>query len=114
VSDYSEMCVVPSSPEELISLIKERHALIMSERPEKHPGEFKTKPNKAGDTSFLLPEHVESTFTQAFPIYQSLPIGLPRAIFMQFLVAEVHPHDNENGRLSRIMLNAELVANEEH
>ena len=33
---------------------------------------------------------------------------------MQFLVAEVHPHDDGNGRLSRIMLNAELVANEEH
>jgi Fic family protein len=114
VSDYSEMCVVPSSPIELINLLKERHALIMSERPEKRPGEFKIEPNKAGDTSFVLPEHVEGTFTQAFPIYQSLPAGLPRAIFMQFLVAEVHPHDDGNGRLSRIMLNAELVANEEH
>ena len=114
VSDYSEMCVVPSSPEELINLLKERHALIMSERPEKRPGEFKVEPNKAGGTSFVLPEHVEGTFTQAFPIYQSLPAGLPRAIFMQFLVAEVHPHDDGNGRLSRIMLNAELVANEEH
>ena len=114
MSDYSEMCVVPSSPEELINLLKERHALIMSERPEKRPGEFKVEPNKAGGTSFVLPEHVEGTFTQAFPIYQSLPAGLPRAIFMQFLVAEVHPHDDGNGRLSRIMLNAELVANEEH
>lgn len=114
VSDYSEMCVVPSSPLELINLLKERHALIMSERPETRPGEFKIEPNKAGDTSFVLPEHVEGTFTQAFPIYQSLPAGLPRAIFMQFLVAEVHPHDDGNGRLSRIMLNAELVANEEH
>lgn len=114
VSDYSEMCVVPSSPEELINLLKERHALIMSERPEKRPGEFKTEPNKAGDTSFVLPAHVEGTLTQAFPIYQSLPAGLPRAIFMQFLVAEVHPHDDGNGRLSSIMLNAELVANEEH
>lgn len=114
VSDYSEMCVVPSSSEELINLLKERHALIMSERPEKRPGEFKTVPNKAGGTSFVQPEHVEGTLAQAFPIYQSLPAGLPRAIFMQFLVAEVHPHDDGNGRLSRIMLNAELVANEEH
>ncbi|MDG1733760.1 MAG: Fic family protein [Thalassotalea sp.] len=114
VSDYSEMCVVPATAEELINLLKERHALIMSERPEKRPGEFKLDPNKAGGTSFVLPEHVEGTFTQAFPIYQSLPAGLPRAIFMQFLVAEVHPHDDGNGRLSRIMLNAELVANEEH
>ena len=33
-----------------------------------------------------------------------------RAIFMMFLVAEVHPFSDGNGRLSRIMMNAELVS----
>ena len=28
---------------------------------------------------------------------------------MQFLISEVHPFDDGNGRLSRIMMNAELV-----
>ena len=114
VSDYTEMCTVPESPEELLLLLKERHAIIMNERPDKRPGELKQKANKAGDTLFVLPEHVEGTLFQAYPIYQSLPAGLPRAIFMQFLVAEIHPCDDGNGRLSRIMLNAELVANDEH
>jgi Fic family protein len=31
-------------------------------------------------------------------------------MFMQFIVAECHPFDNGNGRLARVMLNAELVA----
>jgi Fic family protein len=29
---------------------------------------------------------------------------------MMFLVCEVHPFDDANGRLARVMMNAELVA----
>nr|UVT38015.1 hypothetical protein cemce18_00011 [uncultured bacterium] len=29
---------------------------------------------------------------------------------MQFFISEIHPFDDRNGRLSRIMMNAELVA----
>jgi fido (protein-threonine AMPylation protein) len=36
--------------------------------------------------------------------------GLPRAIFIAFLVSDVHPFDDGNGRVSRIMLNSELVS----
>ena len=32
-----------------------------------------------------------------------------RAVFMMFLVAEVHPFDDGNGRTARIMMNSELV-----
>ena len=35
---------------------------------------------------------------------------LHRAIFMMFLIAEVHPFADGNGRVARIMMNAELVA----
>ncbi|MFN7098595.1 MAG: Fic family protein, partial [Gammaproteobacteria bacterium] len=37
---------------------------------------------------------------------------LEKALFMQFLIYEVHPFNDGNGRLSRIMMNAELVADE--
>lgn len=37
-----------------------------------------------------------------------------RAVFFRFLVSEIHPFDDSNGRLARIMMNAELSsANEE-
>ncbi len=113
VHDYTEMVSVPNSADELLDLLKQRHSLIMDARPEKRPGQLKVKANKAGDTVFVSPEQVEGTFAQAFPIYQSLPKGLARAIFMQFLVSECHPFDDGNGRLARIMMNAELVSAEE-
>ncbi len=113
VQDYTEMATVPNSADELLDLLIQRHSLMMDARPEKRPGQLKIKANKAGDTVFVLPEQVEGTFAQAFPIYQSLPEGLARAIFMQFLVSECHPFDDGNGRLARIMMNAELVSAEE-
>ena len=38
---------------------------------------------------------------------------LSRAIFIMFVVAEVHPFDDGNGRIARIMMNAELQAGEQ-
>lgn len=113
VQDYTEMVTVPSSADDLLQRLCHRHRIIMHARPEKRPGEFKTEPNKAGDTLFVLPSHVEGTIAQAFTLYQQLPIGMPRAIFMQFLITECHPFDDGNGRLARIMMNAELVAQEQ-
>ena len=113
VQDYTEMATTPNSAEELLALLTQRHSLIMDARPEKRPGQLKIKSNKAGDTVFVAPEQIEGTFAQAFPIYQSVPDGLAKAIFIQFLVTECHPFDDGNGRLARIMMNAELVSAEE-
>lgn len=33
---------------------------------------------------------------------------------MQFLISECHPFDDGNGRIARIMMNAELVASQQH
>lgn len=114
VHDYTEMSAVPDSAEELMQLLKQRHALIMHARPDKRPGELKEKANKAGDTIFVLPGNVEGTLTHAFPLYQQLPDGISKAMLMQFMVAECHPFDDGNGRLARIMMNAELVSAEQH
>lgn len=114
VHDYTEMSTLPDSPEELLHLLKQRHALIMHARPDRRPGELKLKPNKAGDTVFVQPENVEGTLAQAFSLYQQLSPGIARAIFMQFVVTECHPFDDGNGRLARIMMNAELVSSEQH
>ncbi len=114
VHDYTEMSTIPDSAEELLQLLLQRHALIMHARPDKRPGELKQKPNKAGDTLFVLAENVEGTLAQAFSLYQQLPPGIGRAIFMQFMIAECHPFDDGNGRLARIMMNAELVSTEQH
>ena len=54
------------------------------------------------------------TLERGFAIYRDLPSAFERAVFLHGLVTEVHPFADGNGRLARIMLNAELVAvNEE-
>lgn len=40
----------------------------------------------------------------------SLPKGIVRSVFIMFLVAEVHPFADGNGRIARVMMNAELVS----
>jgi len=112
--DMAEMYRVPADADELIDILKTRHEILLSERPDKRPGRFKTKANKAGGTDFVLPGLVEGTLVQGFDLYQSLPEGMPRAIFIHFMISEIHPFDDGNGRLSRIMLNSELVSQDQH
>ena len=112
--DMSEMHKVPADAAELIDILKIRHGILMAERPGKRPGEFKLRPNKAGGSDFVLPELVVGTLVQGFDIYQSLPVGLKRSIFIHFMISEVHPFDDGNGRISRIMMNSELVSQDQH
>jgi hypothetical protein len=108
-NDYSEMSITPESPEEFINILQRRHAILMKERPEKRPGEFKQKFNRAGNTIFVTPKETLGTLYQGFERYQYLKPGLEKALFMQFMISEVHPFDDGNGRLARLMMNAELV-----
>ncbi len=110
VSDAHEMSCLPGSFDELGAILKSRHARIMEGRPDKGPGRFKADPNRAGSTLFVAPELVEGTLAKGFEVYRGLTSPLHRAIFMMFLVAEVHPFADGNGRVARIMMNAELVA----
>jgi len=110
VSDQIEMSRTPRSVEELTTLLKNRHARIMEGRLDKAPGRFKTDANRAGSTVFVTPELVAGTLSKGFEIYRSLATPLYRAIFMMFLVSEVHPFADGNGRAARIMMNAELAA----
>jgi fido (protein-threonine AMPylation protein) len=102
--------LIPRSLDELAALLKSRHAAIMEGRPDKGPGQFKTDPNRAGSTPFVAPELLQGTLAKGFEIYRGLTSPLHRAVFMMFLISEVHPFADGNGRVARIMMNAELVA----
>lgn len=109
-SDEREMSRRPRSFEELIEILQSRHTLVMEGRPGKAPGRFKTEANRAGSTVFVAPELVRGTLLKGFEMYRGLSNPLHRAVFMRFLVAEVHPFADGNGRTARLMMNAELVA----
>jgi hypothetical protein len=110
VSDPREMSRLPRTFDDLRALLKSRHASIMEGRPGKSPGQFKSDLNRAGSTLFVAPELVHGTLAKGFEIYRGLTSPLHRAIFMMFLVSEVHPFADGNGRTARVMMNAELVA----
>ncbi len=110
VSDSHEMSRRPRNGEEFIELLRARHARVMEGRPGMGPGTFKTEANRAGGTMFVAPDLVQGTLRKGFDIYRGIAAPLHRAIFMMFVVAEVHPFTDGNGRVARIMMNAELVA----
>lgn len=112
VSNSQEMGRVPASADELLDLLKSRHAVLLAGRPEKNPGSFKETVNRAGETVFVAPELVPGTLMKGFEVYRAIEDPLARAMFMMFLIAEIHPFSDGNGRIARVMMNAELVHGE--
>lgn len=82
----------------------------MSGRPENAPGEYKQRPNAAGNTLFVAPDRVRGTLHAGLGIVNGLEHPFARAVLMHFLLADVHPFVDGNGRISRIMMTKELLA----
>ena len=99
-----------SSPDTFIDVLHDAHSRIMVGRPEHAPGMFKTQPNRAGTTHFVAPELVLGTLREAHGLLGTLPDGLAKAAYLMFVVAEVHPYADGNGRVARAIMNAALVA----
>jgi hypothetical protein len=97
-----------SCGESVLTQLRERHADQMKERPEVGPGEFKTLANRAGNTEFVAPRLVRGTLVEGSKLLPSVPTGTARALLAMFLVSEVHPFADGNGRLARLVMNAEL------
>lgn len=113
VSDPQERARIPHDADELLAILRSQHATMLGERPEAGPGTFKLDPNRAGSTYFVAPDLVEGTLREGFRFYESLPPGFSRAVFAMFLVSEVHPFADGNGRVARIVMNSELTATAE-
>lgn len=110
VSNRKEMSVTPGSPDRLLKILQYRHAILLSVRPNKNAGVFKIKNNQAGSSYFVDHTLVNGTLTQGFEFYLALKDPFAKAAYMMFMISEVHPFDDGNGRIARIMMNAELVA----
>jgi Uncharacterized conserved protein len=110
VNNTKEMSITPDSPDRLLEILQYRHKILLSARPSKNPGLFKTRNNQAGDTSFVDHGLVTGTLTQAFDFYKGLKNPFAKAVYMMFMISEVHPFDDGNGRIARVMMNAELVS----
>ena len=102
-------CNAPPPPgDEFLPALQSWHQNMLTKRPEANPGELKTDVNYAGTTRFVDPAMVRGTFVECSQLAMSVPEGLARAIFYAFLVSEIHPFDDGNGRISRLLMNAEM------
>ena len=109
IADTADLSRLPTRFEDFLSALRRRHAAIMDSRPDKGPGSFKQQGNQAGSTLFVAPDLVEGTLEQGFTLYRSLEGPFARAVFMMFLISEMHPFADGNGRAARVMMNAELI-----
>lgn len=110
VADLAEMTTLAATSEEFLDLLRSRHATIMGGRPDKRPGFFKEAANRAGGSLFVLPGLVAGTLRAGWEGLAGLDTAFERAVYIMFLVAEVHPFDDGNGRVARVMTNAELAS----
>lgn len=110
VANRQEMSITPEDAEQLLQILRYRHRTLMVARPNKNPGEFKDRNNRAGDTEFVDHTLVRGTLIRGFDFYRALNDPFAKAAYMMFMVSEVHPFLDGNGRLARVMMNAELTA----
>jgi fido (protein-threonine AMPylation protein) len=59
---------------------------------------------------FVAPELVEGTLRKGLADVGRLPSGFARALYVMLVVSEIHPFVDGNGRVARVMMNAELSA----
>ena len=113
VSNSGEMERVAKDALEFLDILRYRHSVILSARKDMNPGVFKSKVNRAGESRFVEPDLVQGTLLRGFELLPTLLDPMARAIYMMFLVSEVHPFADGNGRIARVMMNSELHAKEQ-
>jgi len=109
VSNRDEMSLTPATYDELLRMITCRHKILLDARPDKNPGLLKDRNNFAGLTAFVDFNLVKGTLIQSFDFYKALDHPFAKAAFIMFVLSEVHPFLDGNGRIARIMMNAEFV-----
>lgn len=100
----------PRTADDFLVWLRNVNALVMQKRIEKKPGEWKDKANQAGSTYFVMPELVPGTLREGFKRIGALPHPLARAIMTMFVITEVHPFIDGNGRTARLAMNCMLSA----
>jgi Fic/DOC family len=100
---------VPRSADAFVSQLKEWNSRVIESRRDKNPGEFKTERNRVGATWFVDPDMVFGTLLKGHEIIMRAEAPANRAALAMFVVAEVHPFTDGNGRTSRVAMNQFLT-----
>jgi hypothetical protein len=109
-ADAAQANAAAGSADEFLDLLRHRHGILMAARPDKHPGDFKERGNQVGGYVFVRHDEVEGTLRAGWDRIDSLDDPYARALASMFVIAEVHPFDDGNGRVARLTMNGELSA----
>lgn len=101
--------VIPPTFAAFVAQLQAWNRQVIESRAVKHPGEFKTEANRAGNTMFVAPDLVLGTLEKGYEIIMSTPTPSQRATLASFIVAEVHPFADGNGRTLRLAMNLFLT-----
>jgi hypothetical protein len=96
---------VPRNFEAFAAQIQGWNRLVIESRSAKSPGEFKTESNRVGNTVFVAPELVVGTLEKGYETIMSAATPENRAALAMFVIAEVHPFADGNGRTARLAMN---------
>lgn len=83
---------------------------VIFSRKSKKPGEFKELSNRAGNTVFVDPALTPGTLEKGYERIMATAPGAARAAMAMFVVSEVHPFADGNGRTARLAMNQALWA----
>lgn len=100
----------PEDPHAFMTWLRKIHSQIMARRSAALPGQWKLQANRAGGTEFVAPSLVEGTLLEGLSRCRALQQPFARALMTMFVVSEVHPFTDGNGRSARLAMNATLTA----
>lgn len=109
-----DMRSAPGDADEFLERLRDRHATMMRLRPRALPGQWKDRANQAGLTEFVAPHLVPGTLRAGWEEAEGLDDPFRRATYLMFLVTEVHPFIDGNGRSARIAMNNTLAGAGHH
>lgn len=95
--------------DEFEAYLKRLHISLAGGNESMHPGEFKTRANQAGGTRFVEPGRVIETLHVGWELSHKIESPFHRAVYLGFVVSEVHPFKDGNGRAARLVTDAHLL-----
>ncbi len=100
---------IPQNFETFATKVREWNRQVIESRRAMNPGEFKSESNRAGNTVFVAPELVLGTLGKGYETIMSAATPENRSALAMFVIAEVHPFADGNGRTSRLAMNLFLT-----
>lgn len=115
IRHHREVCGAGAcDADNVVAWLRYWHAFLTAHRSEMSPGQLKAFPNSVivnPGVQRTAPGLVEGTLVHVYAnAYLKLAPGAARAALVYYVIADVHPFTDGNGRLGRFLMNRELAA----